>query len=61
VYVAVMQSIFMVAPGLLLLWRQAELAIQLAAIALFLVLCVVALRTYRPQSATPASLPALSP
>ena len=57
VYVAVMQSIFTVAPVLLLLWRQAELAIQLGVIALFLVLCVVALRTYRPQCATPASVP----
>jgi tetratricopeptide (TPR) repeat protein len=58
VYVAVMQSIFKVAPVLLLMWRQSEVVIHLAVIALFLVLCVVALRIYRPQSAAPAPLPA---
>lgn len=57
VYVALWQIIFKLPPVLLLLSRQAEPPfpeIQLAVIAVFLVLCVVALRTYRPRSETPA-------
>jgi tetratricopeptide (TPR) repeat protein len=57
VYVSLWQMLFKLPSALVLLSRQAEppfLEIQLALIAVFIALCVIALRTYRPRGETPA-------